>query len=196
MRSSLVALVVSAAACGSFSAACGGSCPGTNTAASAPASPPAGAAEVTSAVERPDTGEGAPATDGSAEGPGPAAAPKDEPEASPPGDAKAGRAGAPEPAFPEHASVAQAIAAVPRGGERANLDPETLGEPLQDEALYAPCKVGGQHFKLKVAVWNGHAVGVDVATPNRKLAECIDERVRGVTWRDKVPSLNTIEYSM
>jgi len=44
-------------------------------------------------------------------------------------------------------------------------------------------------------VWNGEAVGVDVTTPNKTLAACIDKRVRAVEWRHKVRSLNTVEYS-
>lgn len=102
----------------------------------------------------------------------------------------------PDPQFPEHASVSQAIAAIPRGAERANIDAETLSIPLQEESLYAPCNLGTQHFKIKVAVWDGRAVGVDVVTANKKLAECLDRQVRSVVWRDKVKSLNTVEYSL
>jgi hypothetical protein len=98
--------------------------------------------------------------------------------------------------FPEGASVAEAVAAVPKGTPRANLDTETLAEPLQNEKLWAPCKVGSQHFKLKVAVWNGRAVGVDVTTSNKALASCVEKQVRAVEWRDKVRSLNSVEYSM
>jgi hypothetical protein len=100
------------------------------------------------------------------------------------------------PNFPENASVAQAIAAIPKGTQRSNIDPETLGEPLNKPELYAPCKAGSQHFKLKVAVWNGKAVGVDVTTTNKALAECVRKQVQGIEWRDKVKSLNTVEYSM
>lgn len=98
--------------------------------------------------------------------------------------------------FPENASVAEAVAAVPRGTPRANLDAETLAEPLQNEKLWEPCKVGAQHFKLKVAVWNGRAVGVDVSTANKALASCVEKQVRSIEWRDKVRSLNSVEYSM
>jgi len=103
---------------------------------------------------------------------------------------------APEPKFPENATVSEAIAAIHRGGQRANMEQEVLGEPLQNPALYEPCKVGSQHFKLKVAVWGGRAVGVDVDTPNKNLAACIAKQVRTVEWRDKVRSLNTVEFSM
>lgn len=103
---------------------------------------------------------------------------------------------APNVEFPENASVDQAIEAVPAGTERVNLDPDELARPLQEPDLYEQCKVGAQHFKLRVAVWNGRAVGVDVDTRNAKLAECIKEQVRKVEWRDKVPSLNTIEYGL
>jgi hypothetical protein len=100
------------------------------------------------------------------------------------------------PSFPDNASVAQAIAAVPKGTQRSNIDAETLGEPLNKPELYAPCKAGAQHFKLKVAVWNGKAVGIDVTTTNKALAECVKKQIQSIEWRDKVKSLNTVEYSM
>jgi hypothetical protein len=100
------------------------------------------------------------------------------------------------PAFPDNASVAQAITAVPKGTQRSNIDPETLGEPLNKPELYAPCKAGTQHFKLKVAVWNGKAVGIDVTTTNKALAECVKKQIQSVEWKDKVKSLNTVEFSM
>jgi hypothetical protein len=174
---------------------CGGTCPGAADATSAPAS-----AEAPKPAEEPETtpketestaeagGEGASAESGeSARTDAPAAAEKTETKSTDAG---------PEPTFPEHASVAQAIAAIPKGTPRANLDPEALGAPLQNAALYEPCKVGGQHFKLHVAVWNGHAVGIDVTTSNKKLAECVRSQVETIQWRDKVRSLNTVEYSM
>ncbi len=101
-----------------------------------------------------------------------------------------------EPTFPEGASVDQAAAAVPKGAARANIDPDRLAEPLQQESVYEPCKVGSQHFKLRVAVWAGHAVGVDVTTANKKLSECIDKQVRALSWPDKIHSLNTVEFSL
>ena len=100
------------------------------------------------------------------------------------------------PAFPDNASVAQAIAAVPKGTQRSNIDPETLGEPLNKPEVYAPCKAGSQHFKMKVAVWNGKAVGIDVTTTNKALAECVRKQIQSIEWRDKVKSLNTVEYAM
>jgi hypothetical protein len=100
-----------------------------------------------------------------------------------------------EPTFPDGASVDQAMAAVPKGAARANLDADRLAEPLQQESVYEPCKVGSQHFKVRVAVWGGKAVGVDVTTSNKKLAECVDKQVRAITWPDKVHSLNTVEFS-
>lgn len=165
-------------------AGCGGQCPEAASASSAPEAvapasgqPDEGTREKLSAKS---TEEAAPSTSDS---------PKTE------SDSKATDVG-PNPTFPESATVAQAMSAVPTGTTRANIDQETLGEPLESEALYAPCNVGTQHFKLRVAVWNGQAVGVDVTTPNKTLATCIDKRVREVEWRHKVRSLNTVEYSM
>ena len=95
-------------------------------------------------------------------------------------------------------SVEQAIAAVPQGMERSNLDPDALGEPLMDMKLYEPCKAKeSEHVKIRVAIWNGKAVGVDVdVTPkNDKLASCVKSQIRSVSWRDKVKSLNTVEFA-
>lgn len=100
-----------------------------------------------------------------------------------------------DPTFPEGASVDQAMAAVPKGTARANIDEERLAEPLQQPSVYEPCKVGTQHFKVRVAVWAGQAVGVDVTTPNKKLADCIDKQIRAIKWPDKIRSLNTVEFS-
>lgn len=101
-----------------------------------------------------------------------------------------------EPVFTEGMSVDEAIKAVPPGAERRNIDQETLGKPLQDLSLYESCKPGSARFKVRVAVWNGKAVGIDVAgTPkNDKLAACIKGKIGEVTWEKKVKSLNTIEY--
>jgi hypothetical protein len=101
-----------------------------------------------------------------------------------------------EPEFTEGMSVNEAINAVPMDTPTTNLEPEVLAKPLSDEKLYEPCKVGTTKFKLKVAVWDGRAVGVDaITTPkNDKLAECIKAAVRQVTWPDKVRSLNLVEY--
>lgn len=102
-----------------------------------------------------------------------------------------------EPEFKENGSVDEAIAAVPVATERLNIDQETLGKPLQDMALYEPCKPpASARFKFRVAVWNGKAVGLDMSsTPkNPKLEECIKGRIRELTWKDKVRALNTVEY--
>ncbi len=103
-----------------------------------------------------------------------------------------------EPKFTDGMTVDQAIAAVPQGLPRENVDQDELSKPLTNFKLYAPCKPrSNEHFKLKVAIWNGKAVGVDVTTKpkNKKLAACIDQQIRNVTWKDPVKSLNTIEYA-
>lgn len=94
-------------------------------------------------------------------------------------------------------SVDDAIKAA-ESTERLNVDQETLSKPLQDEALYAPCKPGSAHFTLRIAVWRGKAVAMDITTTpkNPKLAECLKTRIHELTWPAKVPSLNTVEYSM
>jgi hypothetical protein len=137
--------------------------------------------------------------------------PKEEPKAENTGEGESPSAGEPksadesgekksdgasgDPTFPEGATVDQAMAAVPKGTARANIDEERLAEPLQQTSVYEPCKVGTQHFKVRVAVWSGQAVGVDVTTPNKKLAGCIDKQIRAIKWPDKIRSLNTVEFS-
>ncbi len=111
-------------------------------------------------------------------------------------DSKKASDDTPGPAFPENASVAQAIAAIPKGTQRSNIDPETLGEPLNKPEVYEPCKPGSQHFTVKVAVWDGKAVGIDVTTSNKALAECVRKQIQSIEWRDKVKSLNTVEFKM
>ena len=99
-------------------------------------------------------------------------------------------------AYSDSRTVEEAIKAVPSGAERLNMDQDALGEPLKDMKVYEPCKPGTAHAKIRVAVWEGKAVGVDVETTpkNQKLAECINQQIRQLTWKDSVPSLNTIEF--
>jgi hypothetical protein len=102
-----------------------------------------------------------------------------------------------EPAFTPDMSVERAQAAVPVGTERQNIEQEALGRPLQEPGVFDSCQVGNARFKVRVAVWNGKAVGVDLETTpkNPALAECLKARVRELTWPDRVRSLNTVEYS-
>jgi hypothetical protein len=101
-----------------------------------------------------------------------------------------------EPVFTENMSVADATKAVPQGAERKNIEQEALAKPLQDPKLLEACKVGSAHFKVKVAVWDGKAVGIDLTTTpkNQKLADCLTQKIKEVTWPDKVKSLNTVEF--
>jgi hypothetical protein len=103
-----------------------------------------------------------------------------------------------EPTFTPDMSVEDAIKAIPQSAERVNVDQETLSKPLQEESLYAPCKPGDARFTLRIAVWRGKAVAIDLTTSPKspKLAECLKGRIRDLTWPVKVPSLNTVEYSM
>ncbi|HEX4339302.1 MAG TPA: hypothetical protein VH062_25520 [Polyangiaceae bacterium] len=164
------------ALCALFATACGGSAP----ASKAPA------AETTQSAAATDTKPEADSDSTSSDATG--GKPAGEP-------VKTDSAAASDPTFPEGASVDQATAAVPKGAARSNIDADRLAEPLQQESVYEPCKVGTQHFKVRVAVWAGQAVGVDVTTSNKKLAACIDKQIRSITWPDKVHSLNTVEFS-
>ena len=154
-------------------AACGGSAP-------PPQEPEAGGTTLESPddVEQTAVGSDKPTDDG------------------PSDSASSEHAPAKEPEFTDGMSVNDAINAVPMNTSTTNLEPEVLAKPISDAQLYEPCKVGTAHFKLKVAVWDGRAVGVDATTTpkNEKLAECIKAAVRQVSWPDKVRSLNTVEY--
>jgi hypothetical protein len=110
---------------------------------------------------------------------------------------KKASADVPAPEFKENGSVIDAINAVPQGTPRLNIEQEALGRPLNNPELYEPCKPGGAHFKAKVAIWDGKAVGLDLTTTpkNAKLAACVAERIRSITWPDKVKSLNIVEYT-
>jgi len=102
-----------------------------------------------------------------------------------------------DPEFTENMSVSDAIKAVPPNADRLEIEEDRLAEPLADGDVYEPCKLGNGHFKARVAVWNGRAVGVDVETSpqNPQLARCLDQKIRELEWDDKVRSLNTVEYS-
>ncbi len=155
--------------------------------------------------EAPDSASAAPATEVEAPAapkvtaePAAVAAPAAEPVAAPPKEEpKPAKPPAVEPQFTDGMSVAEAIKAVPQGAERANIDQETLSKPIQDFAVYEPCKPGSAHIKMKIAVWDGKAVGLDVtATPkNEKLVACVKDRLKTLTWQAHVKSLNTVEYS-
>jgi hypothetical protein len=101
-----------------------------------------------------------------------------------------------EPVFTEKMSVAQAQAAIPQGAPRSNLEPEALAKPLQDPSAFEACKIGNAHFQVKVAIWDGKAVGIDLTTKpkNPKLEECLSARIRELSWPDRVRSLNTVEF--
>ena len=164
---------VAIVSCLSFSAACGGSTP-----------PPEDPSTASGPVV-PEKSEVTPPSDEDA--PKPDAEPK-----------KAAKEEVAEPNFTPDMSVEDAIKAVPQSAERLNVDQETLSKPLEEQSLYEPCKPGSTHFTLRVAVWRGKAVAIDLNTTpkNPKLAECLKGRIREITWPAKVPSLNTVEYSM
>jgi hypothetical protein len=103
-----------------------------------------------------------------------------------------------EPKFTPGMSVVDATNAVPVGGQRLDIEQEALAAPLMQPELYEPCGLQGHHhFKVKVAVWDGRAVGLDVTTqPNdTKLESCLRQQLSGVEWKDKAKSLNTVEYN-
>jgi hypothetical protein len=124
-----------------------------------------------------------------------AASPTDEPRDIPT-DPEAGSAR--EPQFTAGMSVNEATNAVPDSLQRVNIEQEALAAPLMEPELYEPCALQGHHhFKVRVAVWDGRAVGLDVSTqPNdQKLETCLKQQLSSVEWKDKAKSINTVEYS-
>jgi hypothetical protein len=99
----------------------------------------------------------------------------------------------PEPTFKEGMSVNDAMNAIPQGTAFISIDQDDLDRPLMQTDFYKPCKVAHtQHFTIKFAVWDGHAVGIDVKTQpeNKALDTCLRGLVAGYTWKDKVKALN------
>jgi hypothetical protein len=113
------------------------------------------------------------------------------------GSSEASESPAGEPRFTEDMSVSEAQAAVPPDADRLNIEPEVLATPLQDTELYEPCKIGTGHFTANVAVYDGRVVCLDLETQpkNPTLAKCLSDQIRNVRWRDKVKSVNTVEFS-
>jgi len=118
-------------------------------------------------------------------------------DAEPASSSSSKKAEVPTPDFKPNGSVAEAINAVPQGTPRLNIEQEALGRPLGNVELYEACKPGNAHFKARVAVWDGKAVGLDLTTTpkNPKFAECVADKIRGITWPDKVKALNIVEYT-
>jgi len=118
-----------------------------------------------------------------------------------PSDSESGEPAAAEseaPTFTPGMSVEEAIAAVPSTAQRIHIEEEALAEPLKDPAVYEPCKLKGhEHFSIRVAVWQGKAVGLDVTTKptNAELESCLKTQIDRLEWKDKVESLNTVEFN-
>jgi hypothetical protein len=116
----------------------------------------------------------------------------------PPAAASEASAESEQPTFTPGMSVEEAISAVPSDAQRIHIEEEALAEPLKDPALYEPCKLKGhEHFSIRVGVWQGRAVGLDVTTKpvNAELASCLRTQIERIEWKDKVESLNTVEFN-
>lgn len=103
-----------------------------------------------------------------------------------------------QPTFTPGMSVEEAISAVPSTVQRIHIEEEALAEPLKAPEVYEPCKLKGhEHFSIRVAVWQGRAVGLDITTKpaNAQLASCLRTEIERLEWKDKVQSLNTVEFN-
>lgn len=102
-----------------------------------------------------------------------------------------------EPNFQPGMSVLDAVNAVPRGTDRVEIEQEVLVAPLQQQELYQPCSLKpNQHFDVKLAVWDGRVVGLDLSTSPKSASveECLRRQIEGLTWKKRVKSLSTVEY--
>jgi hypothetical protein len=101
-----------------------------------------------------------------------------------------------KPEFKEGMGVEEAISAVPSDYEYVGLDQDVLAKPLTQLETYQECKVKpSDKFKVRIAVWDGKVVGANVTSTNKVLAQCIDGVVRRLEYKDKVESINTVEYT-
>jgi hypothetical protein len=118
-------------------------------------------------------------------------------ESSPSSTSTTSTSGPPKIEFPPHATVDQAIKAIPQGQPRMNMADDALRAPLLDLQRYDKCKIPrSTKVTMNVAVYDGAAVGADISSrpKNAKIEECVDGVVRGMSW-SKVPSLNTVNAS-
>jgi len=149
------------------------------------------------AAAAPESGASAEESSGTQDPPEPDKPASDKAESDKSAETGSKKAEVPTPEFKQDGSVLEAINAVPQGTPRLNVEQEALALPLNKVEIYEPCKPGSSHFKAKVAVWDGKAVGLDLTTTpkNQKFAACVAEKIRAITWPDKVKSLNIVEYS-
>lgn len=102
----------------------------------------------------------------------------------------------PKPQFTEGMSVNQAISAVPTHYDYIGIEQEVLAKPLVDIETYKECKVTpNDRFTVKIAVWDGRVVGADVKASTPAKQQCIDRVVRAIEYKERVESINTVEYS-
>jgi hypothetical protein len=100
-----------------------------------------------------------------------------------------------EPEFKPGMSVNDAIAAVPSHYEYIGIEQEVLAKPLNNLDTFKECKVTqNDHFSVKLAIWDGRVVGADVKAQPAK-SECIDRVVRAIEYKEKVKSINTVEFA-
>jgi hypothetical protein len=81
--------------------------------------------------------------------------------------------------------VDAAIKLVPTKIPVGHLSKETLTSPLKDAARFARCAIPPTtRVAIRVAVYNGQAIGVDVrSNPNTPALDfCVDRVVRQTTW--------------
>jgi hypothetical protein len=96
----------------------------------------------------------------------------------------------PPHAGPKGPSYESAIAGnvqnlAPGTKEAPDLTDGELAGPLRDGTFLDTCGVpGSTKVTVKVAIRNGHSVGISVysAPPSQEIAGCVEEHVRGLQW--------------
>lgn len=103
-----------------------------------------------------------------------------------------------KPTFEPGMSVDEATNAAPFALNAAEVDVAELEKPLMSSGIGSACSIpSSQKYKMKVAVYEGRAVGIDVSTTPASDAKeaCIREQIEAITWDVQEESINLVELS-
>lgn len=102
------------------------------------------------------------------------------------------------PQFEPGMSVEEASSTAPFAVNAVEVPILELEAPLMKSSLYKPCSIPStQKYKVRAAVYQGKAVGIDVTTEpaNEKVEACVREQVEAVEWSVNEKSINIVELS-
>lgn len=115
--------------------------------------------------------------------------PEEEPKAAP---------ASAKPTFEAGMSVDEATNAAPFAVNAVEVDLAELEKPLMSSGIGSACSIpSSQKYKVKVAVYEGKAVGIDVTTmPASEAKEaCIRQQIEGMSWGVQEESINLVELT-